>query len=112
MVVVDETYRARSMDLVSACLSQKQFRFTNFTPTPSVAKMLRLFRFQELRRGERLAMHSPVPAFALGLRAIERPEVLAAALPDCRLQVLAGDHITTLENQKFLPLLLQFTASD
>ena len=79
-LVVDETYRARSMDLVSACLSQKQFRFTNFTPTPSVAKMLRLFRFQELRRGERLAMHSPVPAFALGLRAIERPEVLARTL--------------------------------
>ena len=78
--VVDEAYRGRSMDLVSACLSQKRFRFTNFTPTPAVAKMLRLFRFQELRNGERLAMNVPIPAIALGLKAIGRPEVLARKL--------------------------------
>ena len=66
-LIVDHTYRARSMDLLSACLSQKQFRFTNFTPTPAVAKMLRLFRFRELPSNERVVFHAPIPAFAMGL---------------------------------------------
>jgi hypothetical protein len=79
-LVVEDAYRARSMDLLSACLSQKQFRFTNFTPTPSVAKMLRLFRFRELPSGERVVFHAPVPTLVMGLQAIDRPEVLAGAL--------------------------------
>ena len=79
-LVVDDAYRARAMDLISACLSQKRFRFTNFTPTPSVARMLRLFRFQELCAGERLVFNAPIPAFAQGLRASGRPEVLARLL--------------------------------
>lgn len=79
-LVVDDTYRARSMDLLSACLSQKQFRFTNFTPSPSVARMLRLFRFHELRSGERLDFHVPVPASVLGLQVHDRPETLARVL--------------------------------
>ena len=72
-LIVEHTYRARSMDLLSACLSQKQFRFTNFTPTPAVAKMLRLFRFRELPPNERVVFHVPVPAFAMGLRVMTAP---------------------------------------
>lgn len=79
-LVVEDAYRARSMDLLSACLSQKQFRFTNFTPTPSVAKMLRLFRFRELPSGERLVIHAPLPASAMGLKITDRPEALARLL--------------------------------
>ena len=79
-LVVDEAHRARSMDLISACLSQKQFRFTNFTPTESVAKMLRLFRFRELRAGERVLAHAPLPPRLFGIAALERPARLAAAL--------------------------------
>lgn len=80
-LVVDEAFRARSMDLVSACLSQKQFRFTNFTPTPAVAKMLRLFRFKELRSGERLVVNAPVPALARGLRVLGQREATGRTLP-------------------------------
>lgn len=91
-LIVEDAYRARSMDLLSACLSQKQFRFTNFTPTPSVAKMLRLFRFQELRPGERLVLHAPVPAAALGLQVIDRPETVANTL-DAYARKLWRDHL-------------------
>jgi hypothetical protein len=99
-LVVEDAYRARSMDLISACLSQKQFRFTNFTPTQSVAKMLRLFRFQELPSGERLVFNPPIPALALGLRAIERPEKLA--------EVLTGDAARLWHDHRGLPDLRSF----
>lgn len=79
-LVVEDAHRARSMDLISACLSQKQFRFTNFTPTPSVAKMLRLFHFRELRSGERILLHSPVPAAMRGVKVAHRPQDLARVL--------------------------------
>lgn len=76
-LIVEHTHRARSMDLLSACLSQKQFRFTNFTPTPAVAKMLRLFRFRELPPNERVVFHAPIPAIAMGLRVMTAPGDLA-----------------------------------
>lgn len=81
-LVIEDAYRARSMDLLSACISQKQFRFTNFTPIPSVAKMLRLFRFNAMRSGEQLVIHVPVPATAMGFRVVDRPEALTDALDE------------------------------
>ena len=72
-LVVEHAHRARSMDLLSACLSQKQFRFTNFTPTPAVAKMLRLFRFRDLPSNERVVFNLPLPAFAMGLGVMTSP---------------------------------------
>jgi hypothetical protein len=81
-LVVENAHRARSMDLISACLSQKRFRFTNFTPTPSVAKMLRLFHFRPLRSGERVLLHAPIPALALDFKVISRPRDLARVLRD------------------------------
>ena len=74
---VEPAYRGRSMDLLSACLSQKGFRFTNFTPTPAVAKMLRLFRFRELPSGERVVFNLPRPAFVTGLRVMTSPDGLS-----------------------------------
>ena len=70
-LVVDPAHRAHLMDLLSACLSQKNLCFTNFTPTPAVAKILRLLRFTELPAGEYLVPHLPVPAIATGLTTIE-----------------------------------------
>jgi hypothetical protein len=70
-LVVEPAHRAHVMDLLSACLSQKNLCFTNFTPTRSVEKMLRLLRFTALPSGEYLVPHLPVPAAAAGLTAIE-----------------------------------------
>jgi hypothetical protein len=70
-LVVNPEHRARSMDLLSACLAQKNLCFTNFTPTPAVAKMLRLLRFTELPSGEYLVPHLPIPAAPAGFIAIE-----------------------------------------
>jgi hypothetical protein len=71
-LVVDEPYRARSMDLLAACLRQKNLCFTNFTPTPAVARMLRLLRFSELPSEEYIIPHLPVPPAAMKLRALNR----------------------------------------
>jgi hypothetical protein len=71
-LVVDEKYRARSMDLLAACLRQKDLCFTNFTPTPAVARMLRLLRFQELPSDEFIIPHVPMPPAAMKLRALTR----------------------------------------
>lgn len=38
----------------------------------------------------------------------QRPEVLAAAIPDARLEVIAGDHGTAITNPRFLDLVLDF----
>ncbi len=81
-LVVGHAHRARSMDLLSACLSQKQFRFTNFTPTPAVAKMLRLFRFRELPSNERVVFNAPLPAFAIGLGVMTSPSEMPDEIPD------------------------------
>jgi hypothetical protein len=75
-LVVDEPYRARSMDLLAACLRQKDLCFTNFTPTAAVAKMLRLLRFTELRGDEYIVPHLPVPPAAMQLRVISQSEQL------------------------------------
>jgi hypothetical protein len=71
-MVVDEQYRARSMDLLAALLRQKDLCFTNFTPTPAVAKMLRLLRFTELSGDEYIIPHLPVPPMAIKLAALNR----------------------------------------
>ncbi|MCC6716891.1 MAG: hypothetical protein IT555_03325 [Acetobacteraceae bacterium] len=86
-LVVDEAYRARAMDLISACLTQKQFCFTNFTPTPSVAKMLKLFRFRELPGGERVVLGRPLPARFAGLRALAGPAALKRVLDGAAAQI-------------------------
>ncbi len=99
-LVVDDAHRARSMDLISACLSQKQFRFTNFTPTPAVAKMLRLFHFRQLRSGERVLLHAPVPPLALGLKVISRRDDPA--------RVLHGDTAKLWRDHRGLPWLRSF----
>jgi hypothetical protein len=75
-LVVDEGYRARSMDLLAACLRQKELCFTNFTPTAAVAKMLRLLRFTELGGDEYIVPHLPVPPAAMKLTVLTRQEEL------------------------------------
>lgn len=99
-LVVEDAHRARSMDLISACLSQKQFRFTNFTPTPSVAKMLRLFHFRELRSGERVLLQAPLPPKALGLKVVDRPQDMT--------RVLRGDAAKLWRDHQGLPGLRSF----
>ena len=79
-LVVDEPYRARSMDLLAACLKQKDLCFTNFTPTPAVARMLRLLRFSELPSDEFIIPHVPMPPAAMKLRALTRAAELGQRL--------------------------------
>ena len=79
-LVLDERYRPRSMDLLAACLRQKDLCFTNFTPTAAVAKMLRLLRFSELRGDEYIVPHLPMPPAMMKLKVLMRPEQLDATL--------------------------------
>ena len=60
------------MDLLAACLRQKDLCFTNFTPTAAVAKMLRLLRFKELNTDELIVPHLPVLPGAMKLEVLTR----------------------------------------
>ncbi len=73
-LVIDEPYRARTMDLLAACLRQKDLCFTNFTPTAAVAKILRLLRFNELNGDEYIIPHLPVLPGTMKLEVLSRPE--------------------------------------
>jgi hypothetical protein len=99
-LIVEPAYRARSMDLLSACLSQKNFCFTDFTPTPAVAKMLKLLHFTELPSGEYLVPHLPLPPSAGGLTAIESDEELD--------QRLTGDAARLWRDHRVIPWLNRF----
>jgi hypothetical protein len=101
-MVVENEYRPWSMDLLSALLSQKQFRFTNFTPTPAVANMLRLFRFRPLRAGERLIFHRLPPPFAQRARIVTGAERLGLTL--------TGDAARLWRDHRGIPWLRCFAA--
>ncbi len=103
-LVVDPTHRAHLMDLLSACLSQKNLCFTNYTPTPAVAKILRLLRFKELPAGEFIVPHLPVPAIATGLTAIEGDGELGRRL--------TGDAQRLWRDHRAIPWLNRFAVGD
>ncbi len=103
-LVVDPAHRAHLMDLLSACLAQKNLCFTNFTPTPAVAKILRLLRFVELPAGEYIVPHLPVPAIAAGLTAIEGDGELGRRL--------TGDAARLWRAHRAIPWLNRFAVGD
>jgi len=103
-LIVDPAFRARAMDLLSACLAQKNLCFTDFTPTPAVAKMLKLLRFTELPSGEYLVPHLPLPPSAAGLVAIED----APELDRC----LSGAAARLWRDHRTIPWLKRFAVGD
>jgi hypothetical protein len=103
-LVVDPAYRAHLMDLLSACLSQKNLCFTDFTPTPAVAKILRLLRFTALHSSEYLVPHLPVPAIATGLTAIEGDDDLE--------RHLTGEAARLWYDHRSIPWLNRFAVGD
>lgn len=79
-IVVLPEYRGRTLDLFARCLGQKEFNFTDLTPSPAVEKICKLLKFRTLTAGEYVCPHLPVPPATAGLRVLPN-ETAGSALP-------------------------------
>lgn len=74
-----DAYRAQSMRLAMALVSQEGFHFTDLTPTDVVAKSLQFLKFKPLN-GARTVIPN-TPAFLPGVRVMSDPQAMGAVLP-------------------------------
>lgn len=75
-----EDYRAQSMRLAMALVSQEGFHFTDLTPTEVVEKSLRFLKFRPLDGSRTLIANLPRPGG--GGRVLTGPAEMEAALPE------------------------------
>ena len=80
---VREHYRAQSMRLAMAVVSQPGYHFTDLTPTDVVAGSLKYLKFQAMDATVLLLPHRP---WAGGARVFDDPEAVVDQLPDAALR--------------------------
>lgn len=77
-----EAYRAQSMRLAMAVVSQPGFHFTDLTPTEVVSKTLQFLKFKPMNERHAIWPNFPWPVAALwGVRVITNADDIAEVLP-------------------------------
>jgi hypothetical protein len=83
-----EPYRAQSMRLAMAVVSQPGWHFTDLSPTEVVAGSLRFLKFQEADATRTLIPNLPWPLYGLdGVKVTREPSRIGAVLPPASAKV-------------------------
>lgn len=85
-----EPYRAQSMRLAMALVSQEDFHYTDLTPTDVVAKSLRFLKFRALDGSRTVILN--VPGISPGVQVVSDPKELSDVLTP-EVAQLHKDHI-------------------
>jgi len=95
-----EAFRAQSMRLAMAVVSQPGFHFTDLTPTEVVSKMLQFLKFKPMNERQAVWPNVPWPFARLGgVRVVTAPDAIERALSPADAKVFRDHrHLTWLRH--------------